>query len=216
MKRALLLATLLVLPVTAHAFTVSGRFLYEDRLFDGNGYTGAVQNLPIRHVKVEAVDAVTQQTLATGVTGSDGRYALSVTGQVAPVSLFVRATTDGRAAGYQIRVVDNFVRVPTVGLLLTASQLYSISTATTLAHSPATDLAVGDYLIQDADGTGVAQAFNIFDCGVDFFDWVGTVAGAIPDSSRFLVYAWKATGTPGNPPPAFGSNYSQQGIFIGS
>ncbi len=204
---------------SASAFTVSGRFLYEDRLFDGNGYTGAVQNLPIRHALVQVVNAATQQTLASGSTGADGTYSLSVTGQVAPVTLFVRATTDGRPAGYQLRVVDNFTRIPTGGgLILTGSQLYSISTATTLAHPPANDLAVGDYLIQDPDGTGVAQAFNIFDCGVDFFDWVGlpAVNGALPTAGEFLVYAWKATGTPSNPPPQFGSNYSQQGIFIGA
>ncbi|MEP7028619.1 MAG: lamin tail domain-containing protein, partial [Candidatus Eisenbacteria bacterium] len=212
-------AALALASAAAHAFTVSGRFLYEDRLFDGNGYTGAVQNLPIRHALVEVVDAVTQQTLASGSTGADGTYSLSVTGQVVPVNLFVRATTDGRPAGYELRVVDNFTRIPTGGgLILTGSQLYSISTGITLAHPPANNLAEGDYLIQDPDGTGVAQAFNIFDCGVDFFDWVALAAvhGALPTSTEFLVYAWKATGTPGNPPPAFGSNYSQNGIFIGA
>src|SRR5206468_10803076 len=42
------------------------------------------------------------------------------------------------------------------------------------------------------------------------------VSGSLPGPEHFLVYAWKATGTPGNPPPLFGSNYSQQGIFIGA
>ena len=36
-------------------FTVTGRFLYEDLLYDKDGYTGAVQNLPIRHADVEVV-----------------------------------------------------------------------------------------------------------------------------------------------------------------
>ena len=204
----------------ADAFTVRGRFLYEDRLFDGNGYTGVVQNLPIRHARVELVDAATQQALATGVTGADGRFALSAdAGPVpVPVNLFVRCITDGRPAGYELRVVDNFVRVPTVGLELTTSQLYAITTATTLAHSTANDLDYGDHLIQDVDGTGVAQAFNIFDTVVDFFDWMAQpgINGARPTAEQFLVLAWKATGTPGNPPPAFGSNYSQQGVFIGA
>src|SRR5262249_55892898 len=40
---------------SALAFTVSGRFLYEDRMWDKDGYTGQVQNLPIRHAKVEVV-----------------------------------------------------------------------------------------------------------------------------------------------------------------
>ncbi|MEO6462626.1 MAG: lamin tail domain-containing protein, partial [Candidatus Eisenbacteria bacterium] len=201
----------------AGAFEVRGRFLYEDRLYDGNGYTGTVQNLPIRRTKVELVNAATQTVLATGTTGADGRYLLTATSAI-PVNLYVRSITDGRPAGYQMRVVDNFVRVPTVGLNLTGSQLYSISTATTVAHNPVNNLDLGDYLIQDLDGFGVAQAFNIFDNGVDFFDWLAQpgLNGALPTAAQFLVFAWKATGTPGNPPPQFGSNYSQQGVFIGA
>src|SRR5262249_49653477 len=52
MRRAitlLLTAALCALPAIAGAFTVTGRFLYEDRMWDKDGYTGAVQNLPIRH-----------------------------------------------------------------------------------------------------------------------------------------------------------------------
>lgn len=214
------IALLALAAPAADAYVVSGRFLYEDRLFDGNGYTGAVQNLPIRHAKVELVDAVTQEALATGTTGADGRFALTASaGPVpVPVNLFVRCITDGRPAGYELRVVDNFVRIPTVGLELTTSQLYAITTETTLAHDPANDLDVGDWLIQDLDGTGVAQAFNIFDTVVDFYDWMAQpgLNGARPTEEEFLVLAWKATGTPGNPPPAFGSNYSQQGVFIGA
>ncbi len=106
-----LLATLaigLLLPVPARAFTASGRFLYEDRLYDGNGYTGAVQNLPIRRAKVEIVDAVTQTVLATGATDADGRFSLPITGQSLPLNLFARCITDGRTAGYELRVLDNF------------------------------------------------------------------------------------------------------------
>jgi hypothetical protein len=214
------IALLALAAPAADAYVVRGRFLYEDRLYDGQGYTGTVQNLPIRHAKVELVDAVTQQALATGTTGVDGRFALTAASPPVPVpvNLFVRCITDGRPAGYELRVVDNFVRIPTVGLELTASQLYAITTGTTLAHSTANDLDVGDWLTQDVDGTGVAQAFNIFDTVVDFYDWMAQpgLNGARPTADQFLVLAWKATGTPGNPPPAFGSNYSQQGVFIGA
>lgn len=220
MKRILpALALVMLLASSAHAFTASGRFLYEDRRFDGHGYTGAVQNLPIRHARVEIVDAISQQVLASGVTDAAGDYAVAVTGQTLPVNLYARCITDGRPAGYQIRVVDNFVRDVVNGeLVLTGSTLYSITTDPVIAHAPAQDLDFGAFLIQDPDGTGVAQAFNIFDNGVDFFDWVAQpqMNGALPSAAQFVVYAWKATGTPGNPPPLFGSNYSLQGIFIGA
>lgn len=220
MKRFLHAAALLILLApAAHAFTASGRFLYEDRLFNGNGYSGAVQNLPIRHARIEIVNAVTQQVLSSGATDAAGFFAIPVTGQTLPVNAYARCITDGRPAGYQIRVVDNFVRnVATGQLELTGSTLYSITSDIVLNHSPAQDLQFSTYLIQDTDGTGVAQAFNIFDNGVDFFDWVAQpqMNGALPTAAQFIVYAWKATGTPGNPPPVFGSNYSLQGVFIGA
>jgi hypothetical protein len=219
--RAVALAIVLGMLVAgaASAFTASGRFLYEDRRFDGNGYTGAVQNLPIRHARVEIVHAITLQVLGSGVTDAAGNYAIAVNGQALPVSCYARAITDGRPGGYQIRVVDNFVRdIVNGNLVLAGSMLYSIRTSTVLNHSPAQDLDFGTYLTQDTDGTGVAQAFNIFDNGVDFFDWVAQpgMLGSLPAVADSLVYAWKATGTPGNPPPVFGSNYSLQGIFIGA
>ena len=199
---AFLLALAVALPATAHAYTASGRFLYEDRLYDGSGYTGAVQNLPIRHAKIEIVNAITQAAVATTSTGADGRFAVEVTGAIGPQSVFARCITDGRVAGYEMRVVDNFVRVPTVGLVLTGSSLYSITSDIALAHDPAQDLTFSTYVIQDTDGMGVAQAFNIFDNGVDFFDWMAQpgIHGARPSAAQFLVFAWKATGTPGNPP----------------
>lgn len=217
-RRLLMLACLALCAAPAHAFQVSGRFLYEDRLYDNNGYTGTVQNLPIRRARVEVVNAITTLVMASGSTDASGHYALQVTGQTLPVSFYVRCITDGRPAGYQIRVMDNFFRVPTVGLSFLGSSLYSITTTTTLAHNPANPLDYGAFLIQDPDGTGVAQAFNIFDNSVDFFDWMAQpgLLGALPAAADSLVLAWKATGTPGNPPPQFGSNYSQQGVFIGS
>jgi hypothetical protein len=62
------------------------------------------------------------------------------------------------------------------------------------------------------DGTGVAQAFNIFDNAVDMFDWVAQpgLLGRLPDASEFVVFGWAAVS------PNGGSNYSQQGIYIGS
>src|SRR5207244_13352437 len=112
----LALAGLCALAGAAGAFTVSGRFLYEDRMWNKDGYTGAVQNLPIRHAKVEVVNLVGGGTLASGSTDAGGFYSLNVTGQVLPVSFYVRCSADGTPAGYFVHVVDYLVRIPTVGL----------------------------------------------------------------------------------------------------
>ena len=207
----------MLVAVAAQAFTVTGRFLYEDRLWNKDGYSGAVQNLPIRNAQVEVVNLAGGAALAAGATDAAGYYSLSVTGQVLPVSFYVRCTADGTPAGYFVKVLDNFVRSPTGGLVTTGSTTYAIVTDSTLANPPANNVAKGTYLIRDPDGTGVAQAFNILDCGMDMFEWVATpgVNGALPTSAQSLTYAWKSlTGAPGN--AGGGSNYSQQGIYIGA
>lgn len=213
----LALAAIALVPAAAQAFTVQGRFLYEDRMWNKDGYTGQVQNLPIRHARVEVVNLLGGLALASGTTDSDGRYSIDVTGQVLPVSFYVRCSADGTPAGYFVQVVDNFVRVPTVGLSLAGAATYAIATDTTLLHPPANNIDKGTFLIQDLDGGGVAQAFNILDCGMDMFDWVASAPmnGVLPTAAQSIVYAWKPlTGPPGN--GGGGSNYSLQGVYIGA
>ena len=195
---------------------MTGRFLYEDRIWNKDGYTGAVQNLPIRHAKVEVVNLLGGGALASGTTDAGGFYSLTVAGMGPPTSFYVRCSADGTPAGYFVHVVNDFVRIPTVGLDLTHSMTYAITTDTTLANPPGQNVNKGTFVIRDLDGNGVAQAFNILDCGMDMFEWVATpqMNGALPASDRFLVYAWKPlTGPPGN--AGGGSNYSMQGVFIG-
>jgi lamin tail-like protein/flagellar hook capping protein FlgD/immune inhibitor InhA-like protein len=221
MRRALtplLIAGLCLLPAVAGAFTVSGRFLYEDRMWTKDGYTGQVQNLPIRHAKVEVVNLVGGLVLASGATDAAGNYSLSVNGPGPPVSFYVRCSTDGTPGGYFIKVYDNFVRVPTVRIVTTGAAIYSIVTDTTLANPPPNNVNKGTFLIKDLDGNGVAQAFNILDCGMDMFEWIASpeVRGSLPTVNDSLIYAWKPLGSPGNAANGFGSNYSMQGVYIGA
>ncbi len=212
MKRLLgILAMLLTLPATAGAFTVSGRFLYEDRLWDGNGYTGAVQNLPIRRATVEIVNLATTLVLASGYTDASGNYSIEVTGQALPVSFYARCLTDGRP-GYQIWVVDAVERDLMGGWVPPNAPVHAITTDPELAHDPGTSHDFGSFLIQDTDGTGVAQAFNIFDCAVDFFDWMSLpgILGRLPDASEYVSYSWG----PNNANE--GSNYTQNTILLSS
>jgi hypothetical protein len=214
MKRILpllALALLAALPGAARAFTVSGRFLYEDRIWNGFGYTGTVQNLPIRRAQVEIVNAATQQTLGSGATDNTGNYSIEVTGQTLPVSFYARCLTDGRPT-YQIWVVDAVDRDLMGGWVPPDAPVHAITTPTELAHNPATNHSFGDYLIQDTDGTGVAQAFNIFDCAVDYFDWISQpgLLGRLPNENEYVTYSWG----PNNPNEA--SNYTLNTILLSS
>src|SRR6185503_4705999 len=89
-------------------FTASGRFLYADKLWDKDGYTGQEQNLPVRHARVEIVDIPTLQVIGAGATDANGNYSIVVTplAPIVPVNCVARVLTDGRTAGYEIRVVD--------------------------------------------------------------------------------------------------------------
>src|SRR5216117_1501911 len=76
-----------------------------------------------------------------------------------PTSFYVRCSADGTPAGYFVHVVDDFVRNPLGGVVLTGSMTYAITTDTTLANPVGNDLDLGTFVIQDLDGSGVAQAF---------------------------------------------------------
>ena len=200
-----------LVPAVAGAFTVTGQFLYQDRPFNGLGYTGTGQNLPIRHAQVQIVNPVTQQTLGSGVTDATGHYAIAVTGQTLPVSFYARCLTDGRPT-YQIWVVDAANRDLMGGWVPPNAPIHAIATDTMLAHPPASDHDFGSFLIEDVDGTGVAQAFNIFDCAVDYFDWLNQpgMLGRLPSADEYVTFSW------GPLNPNEGSNYTVNTILLSS
>ncbi len=197
-------------PAAAGDFTVQGRFQYEDRIWDPFGYTGTVQDLPIRHADVQVVNASTGQVLASGSTDADGNYAVPVTGLAGSVTLYARclSRTD-LAPDYHIKVVTTFTRVGGT-LDLTGSSVHAVTTAT-VSHDTAQPVRdLGAYVIQDATGSGTAQAFNILDNAVDAFDYLASPGGIgrYPGPGEFVVYGWN--GTSGSS----GSNYYWQGIYV--
>lgn len=213
MKRlaSLLALALMLAPAAASAFTVTGRFLYEDRLYDGNGYTGTTRMLPIRRAQVEIVDLVTRQALASGHTDAAGNFSLAVTGQTLPVSFYARVLTDGRPL-YQTWVVDAVERDRLGGWVPPNAPVHAAASDTVVAHPPANDHAFGTFVVEDTDGTGVAQAFNILDCAVDFFDWMSQpgLLGRLPDADEYVTFSWG----PNNANE--GSNYTVQTILLSS
>ncbi|HKQ56823.1 MAG TPA: lamin tail domain-containing protein [Candidatus Eisenbacteria bacterium] len=211
-RRLALFALLAVLiPTAAHAFNVTGRFMYQDRPFDGLGYTGAGVNLPIRHALVEIVAIPTQQVLGSGATDASGNYSIAVTGQTLPVSFYARCLTDGRPT-YQIWVVDAPQRDLMGGWVPPNAPIHAIASDTVLAHPPASNHDFGTFLIEDLDGTGVAQAFNIFDCAVDYFDWLNQpgLLGRLPNEDEYVTYSW------GPMNANEGSNYTVNTILLSS
>ncbi|HEX7879020.1 MAG TPA: lamin tail domain-containing protein [Candidatus Eisenbacteria bacterium] len=194
------------------AFNASGRFLYADKLWDKDGYTGQEQNLPVRHARVEILDIPTLQVIGSGATDNNGNWSVTVTPllPIVPVNIVARVLTDGRTAGYEIRVVDELERG--LGEPAVVGNIHAVLTDPVLNHNQSQPRAFGTYLLQDTDGTGVAQAFNIFDNAVDFFDWMAqpSLLGRRPNAGEYIVYAWSPIGT------NEGSNYSGHAILLSS
>jgi len=194
------------------AFTASGRFLYADKLWDKDGYTGQEQNLPIRHARVEIVDVPSLQVIGSGVADADGNYSITVTplAPIVPVNVVARVLTDGRTAGYEIRIVDELTRG--LGEPAVIGNIHAVLNDPVLNRNQAQPLNFGTFLLEDPDGTGVAQAFNIFDCAVDYFDWMAQpgLLNRLPNATEYVIFAWSPTSS------NEGSNYSGHAILLAS
>jgi hypothetical protein len=64
-------------PPSGPQMTVTGIALYEDRVFDSQGFTGQVQNRPIRFAVVQLVGEGDGTVLGETATRADGTYTLS-------------------------------------------------------------------------------------------------------------------------------------------
>src|SRR5215470_1438904 len=64
-------------PLAKANWVASGQFNYTNRLYAAGGYTGT-ESRPIRQADIEVIDASTGSVLATGTTGYDGRFSVSV------------------------------------------------------------------------------------------------------------------------------------------
>jgi len=216
--KALVLAAMVFLVAGARlsfagTFTISGQFLYEDRIWNQNGYTGTVQNLPIRRADVEVVRSPGNIVIATGSTDANGNYSIVVTGQTGTINLYVRCkSSTNNAVNYHITVADTFIR--TGGTVsLAGSVIWSIVTTTSSVNTNNPTFNAGSFLTQDTTGFGVTQAFNILDQAVDAFDYLASSGGIgrFPTPSEFIVYGWDGPSSDSE-----GSNYFWQGVFLQS
>jgi hypothetical protein len=186
----------------SNTFDVTGVFQYQDRLSDRTGYTGLTQNLPVRHAEIECVNADNGSVLFRTTTTSDGSFAGQLT-LAGLADLYIRVlTTTGVNSNYPL-----VVGFDTQGLTI-----HSAQTDVVTGHDPANDLDFGTWLIEDTDGMGVAQAFNIFDRVIDGMDWLAQpqALGRYPNVGENLIVRWSATAN------FLGSYYTDQTITIAS
>jgi PKD repeat protein len=139
---------------SAAAAQVTGAIQYQDRTYDGGGFTG-IANRPVRHAELEILRASDNFVFSSGVTDDDGAFSLSgvPAGEVVRFRLYARRT----APQMNIAVRNNSA----------ANLLYAVASAP-LDTSVSTSF--GTVLL--TIGAGSAQIFNIFDCAVKNFEYL--------------------------------------------
>lgn len=177
-----LLAVILpvLFPFSAVAdFTFSGTFLYEDRPFNLDGFTGEQVWLPIRRADVEVVDLLTQTVIGTGQTDENGAFQVPVALTFVR-TIYVRCLTDTQSDPLiHLQVKDD----PGAG-----GAVYAAAGAAVPGHDPWANLDVG--VLNVAVGGG-GEAFNIFDVALKSLDYFQHLSGGYPGPAWSLTLFWR-------------------------
>ena len=156
-------------------YNVSGRFVYVDREFDANGFTGVEPQLPIRFASVEVVDGT--KIVGSGVTDANGNFVFRV--------------IDSRTRDIYVRCLarrQTSVAVPIdVRSGNQSGDIWSIRTQTYTGHSPTQDLFIGT--LAATAGAG-GEAFNLLDATLLGSDYLVSLRG--PGSYPLLIVVFNA------------------------
>jgi len=194
--------------ISLAADTVTGNLKYQDFKFGLNGYTGTTQLLPVRHIKIRVMVGSTQ--LGFGYTDDAGNYSVTFTNSITQTVYLVASCEGDVANGYPIYVANKLVNGNSPNLA--NLQFIAINIDTVTNHVPGNSPNAGNAVIYAKSATSAAQAFNIFDCGVDAFDWVASseARGSKATASDVLIYEWSASDQ------IDGGYYSNHTISMGS
>ncbi|MCI0568010.1 MAG: PPC domain-containing protein [Acidobacteria bacterium] len=166
--------------VLAFNWTASGSFKYQDREFNQNGFTGVTPSLPIRFAKVEVryKQGGGTQLLATGATDGSGNYSIDVLNDTSTRDIQIRVLT---ASG----VSDLFLQVTNVN---GTKVNYAVTTPFFNSHMPNQNLNTGT--VTGLIGAG-AEAFNVYDVGLNTIEYLKFLNGTRPGSSQELKLQWE-------------------------
>ncbi|MBM3789712.1 MAG: hypothetical protein FJW35_05110 [Acidobacteria bacterium] len=181
---------------------MTGRFLYRDRSYDANGFTGAVFTRPIRYADVRVLDP-SSNVLATGITGSDGMFSFSVPGSIAQqVRVQCLAAAHGTA--------------PFKAEVRSANNDFSFGSVYSLTSSPFNATGSGSLQVGEitAEATAdIGRAFNIYDAVCDGMEFLASpqANGSFP--SELLTVIWRSSHVV---TASFYSNTPSRFAYIGS
>jgi hypothetical protein len=154
------------------ANTVSGRFVYQDRRYDQDGFTNDIDERPIRFAGVQILDDdIPPNVLGSGVTDDDGDYSIAI-----PNSGIITFTLRVYAADATRVAVSRPDLTP-----YTASRTVTDNTSNPILLNPT---AVS------ADFGG--GAFNIYDVLLLCYEFVEAYDGDFPAPPQRVVAFWEA------------------------
>ncbi len=166
----------------AAAAQVTGEVRYQDRAYDGNGFTGQQPYLPVRYAEVEIVRESNGQVLGTGVTGADGCF--SIGGISGGIRVFARVYARRTNGGINAVVRDN----------LSDNAVYTARTET-ITTGPGGSGAIARLDLTVA--SGAAPPFNIFDVAVKSFEYEARIDPNSPAIPPQMVIYWEAASRDG-------------------
>ncbi len=179
---AFVILGLLIPPAALADYTATGRFQYEDREFNINGFTGVVTPRPIRFANVLIMAGNTQ--IATGATGVDGSFSVGVSGTAAQQITAICVTSSSQTPNifFEVRAAANDSYNLNGDLYSVASAL-QIATGTTPVDF-GTTLATAD--------TDAGKAFNIWDVVNDSLQFVASSSAAGGYPTQKLTVSWSS------------------------
>ncbi|MFQ5561624.1 MAG: hypothetical protein ACE5FU_13725 [Nitrospinota bacterium] len=166
---------------------ISGIIKFLDKDFDQNGLTGTTTCKPVKYADVQIVKSSDSSVLASGMTDSLGRYAISGTNLLGE-TVYVRALTSSAISNKKITVKSG-----------TSNSLYSVISEDFLFGSD----GVVKELTVPVDSVA-ARPFNLFSVMMNGAIFIETITGAVLPSGTTGFYPNAADdGTYFSPPDIY-------------
>ena len=169
-----LLAALASGAAAQQPFTVTGRFLYEDRDWAWNGWTGAWTERPVRGADVVVLDAVHGGVLGRGLTQASGEFAVDCKA-IGVHDIVVRVDAANRFAP------QHGVLAPRITVVDDTGARWSAFSAVFPAQAAGDDLDVGTTTALAVSAAGSeGNPFNVFDLALAGWEHLHQQCGALP------------------------------------
>ncbi len=194
-----------VLLASSYAFadyTVSGKFTYQDREFDAQGFTGTVTPQPIRFATVRIMTG--ESNLAQGQTREDGSFSIGVSSSVPQLIYAICISSSTTNVLLSVRTAAN-------GTIDLNGDLYAVSSRS-MSTTGKDPVDFGNTVVDGVD-SDANKAFNIWDAVVDSLQLVASpdAAGSYP--TQKLTVSWSSDQSSSG--SFFGFDGINRAIYVG-